>query len=269
MANEIAAAYIGLGVGSFVNVLVSRLPALLSSERCGVRGVLKGLSFPGSSCPRCARRLVWWENIPVFSYLLLKGACRSCGYAIPFRYVGVEILVCLQYVALAFLGHWGVLQAFLLATLTALAFLDFESRLLPDLLTLPLLALGICEAVLSESRSVVIACSAAAIAYVYFLVVSFVSSKFSGRMALGGGDAKLVAALGAWFGIYGVGIIVFLAGIISLVIAATRRRWGIGSAFEEFPFGASLCVVAGFVFFLSESPYRFGSFWAAVTGIGY
>lgn len=266
MTNELTAGLIGLIVGSFVNVVVFRLPDLLRVEVQSVWAVLKGLSFPGSSCPCCAKRLVWWENVPVVSYVILRGKCRTCGYAIPIQYVGIELLVCFEYLALAIIGQWSVFPIFLITALTILAFLDLEHRLLPDLLTLPLLAVGILGAALSEGRSVAGACAAAAMAFGYFVLVCFASKRIAGRDALGGGDAKLAAALGAWFGVAGGGMIVFLSGIISLVIALARRVDGKEGVCEKFPFGTALCAVAVGAFFLSVSLRDVGSLWPAFTG---
>ncbi|WP_321876062.1 prepilin peptidase [Burkholderia cenocepacia] len=255
METIVFAGLVGMVVGSFLNVVIARVPVHFASPRPTVWGLLVSLSTPGSSCCHCRRRLVWWENIPLVSYVMLGGKCRTCRGGIAVRYLIVEVFVALEYIALALLGRWGIGSAIWVAAITALAFLDLESRTLPDLVTLPLLGLGLARSLGGGQVHFPEAAVAALAAYLYFYLVAMLSKMLAGRAALGGGDAKLVAALGAWLGLVPIALVVAAASIASLLILVVAPRYLVAGRLRPFPFGAVLCVASALCYLLL--PYRF------------
>lgn len=244
------AAFVGAVIGSFLNVVIARLPEYFAAARPTVLGALRSLSVPGSSCCHCCRKLSWWENVPIFSYLLLGRKCRTCRSPISARYAVVELMTVGGYVALAFMGRWDVWASIFIAFNVALAYIDIENRVLPDALTLLLLLLGCAHALTAEEIGFVHAMMAAALGYAYFILVAKVSENLAGRPALGGGDAKLVAALGAWLGLASLVIVVAIASVVSLVIVLIIRRSGRTAQPIRFPFGAALSFAGGFFYLL-------------------
>jgi leader peptidase (prepilin peptidase) / N-methyltransferase len=184
---------VGAVVGSFLNVVIARVPAGLS------------VVHPPSRCPRCGRGIAWYDNVPIVSFLLLRGRCRGCRAPISWRYPLVEALVA----AAAFLAYarHGVSVAaaaelVVVAILVALSFIDLDTWLLPYPLTLPLIALGLGASALGLSAAPSLASSAlgAGLGFGAFALVSLVAEKVFKKEALGFGDVWLLAGLGAWLG---------------------------------------------------------------------
>lgn len=182
----------GLIVGSFANVVIHRLPRGQSVVR------------PGSRCPRCAAPIRPWDNLPILSYLLLRGRCRACGARISPRYPAVELLNGLAWLGVA-AAHGATLKAWLLMAFTTallvLALIDFDHHLLPDAITLPGIVLGVVTAALPGSQpSLLRAVAAAGAGYVGFWLLATAGRWYYKQDALGQGDWKLAAMLGAWLG---------------------------------------------------------------------
>ena len=216
----LAAGLIGLCVGSFLNVVIFRLPQILEREwRADCKEYFAdsfkpdslpkdepplSLSFPRSFCPHCQHKITALENIPVLSFLFLKGKCSGCGKKISWRYPAIEFLTgALSAFAIFTLG--ATLQGFaalaLIWILIALTFIDFDCQLLPDSLTLPLLWLGLlinlCPNGFVDIQSAVIGAMAG---YLSLWSIFWIFKILTKKEGMGYGDFKLLAALGAWFG---------------------------------------------------------------------
>ncbi|AFE09839.1 prepilin peptidase [Corallococcus coralloides DSM 2259] len=182
---------LGLCIGSFLNVVIARVPEGLSIVR------------PGSRCPKCGHVLSWYENIPVLSWLGLRGKCRGCGMRISPRYVLVELLTGLLFLACLKRFDWtyalvpALVLVFLLVPLT---FIDLEHWILPLSLTVPGIVAGIVLAIPLGQDAVVNAVVGASVGFLTFRFMEYVGWKVFKKEALGGGDKFLVALLGAFLG---------------------------------------------------------------------
>jgi leader peptidase (prepilin peptidase)/N-methyltransferase len=192
---------IGAVIGSFLNVVIHRLPVMIAGVPDD--GARYDLALPPSACPSCGHRLRPWENLPLLSYLLLRGRCSACAAPIGWRYPVVEGLAAAAGPLLTL--HFGLTEPGLAVTVfvwfaIAITAIDLRHLLIPDLLSLPLLWLGL----LISTRSILVppdaAILGAAAGYLTFLAISQVGTRLSGHPVMGEGDLKLFAALGAWIG---------------------------------------------------------------------
>ncbi len=225
-------ALLGLCIGSFLNVVIHRLPLMMerewkldSAELLGVKldePARITLSTPRSRCPSCGHLIAWHENVPVLSYLRLGGKCAECKTPISKRYPAIEILTALLFAACGV--HFGaqpvtLLWCGLIATLIALAFIDLDTQFLPDSLTLPLLWAGIASAAfgwipVSLKDSVF----GAMAGYLSLWLVFHAYRIIRGREGMGAGDFKLLAALGAWMGWLAIPSIILLSSAVGAVV---------------------------------------------------
>ncbi|MFJ3317186.1 prepilin peptidase [Herbaspirillum huttiense] len=249
----IAASAFGLMIGTFLNVVVHRLPIMISGEAMKIDDAKAfNLAFPASHCPSCHTPLRPWHNVPLFSYVALRGRCHACGTPISWRYPLIEALTALLFVAcvIAFGPTVKTLSAMLLAaTLIALATIDIEIKLLPDCLTLPLLWAGLLFNTTGIFVPVASAVYGAVLGYIFFWGLCSAYSRLRGRRAMGEGDFKLAAALGAWFGPESIGLIALCAGCLVLLAAVLFKRL-CRSEEQTVPFGPALAVGAGLYLFL-------------------
>ena len=237
----------GLVVGSFLNVVIHRLPIMLEREwRRDCQQFLGqdtetsvpaetesawNLIWPGSHCPHCAKPLAVHENIPVLSYLWLRGRCSACHAAISPRYPAAELLSALlsAVVAHRFGPEVQVLPALALTwSLLALSFIDAEHQLLPDVITLPMLWLGLFLSVFRVFTDSTASILGAVAGYVSLWLVYQLFKWLTGREGMGHGDFKLLALLGAWLGWAHLPQIILLSSLVGAVagltlIALTRR----------------------------------------------
>ena len=243
-----ASAALGLLIGSFLNVVIWRLPRMneaawrrecrefLNAGPGAETGTEIGvepynLISPGSSCPQCGHRLALWENIPVLSYLMLRGRCAACGSRISWRYPLVELLTALLTVAVAVkfgISAQTVFACLLTWALIALTFIDIDHQLLPDNVTLPFLWLGLlCNwfGLFTDLHSSLLGAVAG---YVIFWLVMQAFKLVTDRDGLGQGDLKLLALLGAWAGWQALATIIFLSSLlgslVGLYLVFVRRR---------------------------------------------
>lgn len=224
----VVALLVGAWAGSFLNVAIARLPHLVCGGARG-RAVLHGLSFPRSHCLHCKQPVAARDNIPVLSWLMLGGRCRSCQASIARRYPVVEAAMSLITGLLAW--HLGCGWAWLGATvfvafLIALTAIDLDHFLLPDALTLPLLGLGLVFNSIDGWVPWPEAFAGAVCAYVFFRMVGWFCERRLGRQALGGGDSKLLAALGAWLGVAALQWVVLGAAVSTLCVMLFLRWRG-------------------------------------------
>jgi len=234
----IAAVFLlGLLIGSFLNVVVYRLPVMMEREwkqQCleylhpdqlpdqhGEATERFNLIAPRSRCPACGHAITALENIPVLSYVLLRGKCSACGTPISARYPIVEFVTALLSAVVAFKLGWGwPLAAALVFTwaLIALTLIDFDHKLLPDSITLPLLWLGLLlslNAVFVDMRASIIG---AAAGYLALWSVYQLFKLVTGKEGMGFGDFKLLAAIGAWLGWQALPVSIMLSSLVGAVV---------------------------------------------------
>lgn len=224
------AAILGLLVGSFLNVVVHRLPKMLEREWREQCAWLQGqepekrerynLILPSSACPQCGHVIRWYENIPLLSWLALGGRCSQCKVTISWRYPLVESVTGLLFAAAAW--KWGVgidvLWVWgLLAVLVALTFIDFDTQILPDSLTLPLVWAGLMANYSGRFVPLDEAVLGAVLGYFSLWLVYHLFRLLTGKEGMGFGDFKLLAALGAWLGwqmLLPIALVASLAGAL-------------------------------------------------------
>lgn len=277
---------IGLSVGSFLNVVIHRFPLMMKRrwrgdcleflrEEGGIKE-LPGdddspaltLARPASRCPHCGHRISALENIPLLSYLVLRGKCRACGASISMRYPAVELLtglLCLTvawYFGVSWAALWGIVFT---CTLIALSFIDYDTRFLPDEMTLPLLWLGLLintQGVFTDLLSAVIG---AAAGYLTLWTVYQVFKLVTGKEGMGFGDFKLLAALGAWMGWQALPAIILLSSLVGAVIGIGLIVLRGRDRSLPIPFGPYLAI-AGWIFFMwGEAINNAWLDWAAAT----
>jgi leader peptidase (prepilin peptidase)/N-methyltransferase len=225
---------VGLSIGSFLNVVIHRLPKMMERQWHRDCEELKGLartassehdvytlSRPASHCPKCQYKIRPWENIPVLSWLLLKGRCSNCQSPISVRYPVVEAVTggLSLWVALHFGFSWVTLAALLLTwSLIALSMIDFDVQLLPDNITLPFLWLGLLinlGGLFTDPHSAIIG---AAAGYLALWSVYQLFKRLTGKEGMGYGDFKLLAMLGAWLGWQYLPQIIMLSALVGAVV---------------------------------------------------
>jgi leader peptidase (prepilin peptidase) / N-methyltransferase len=272
-------ALLGLCIGSFLNVVAHRLPRMMEREwwgdvahalsddesfrRCFGRGpspavtgaateVQRGidglapysLAKPRSACPSCGHVIRWYENIPLLSWLWLRGRCSACKTPISPRYPFLELLTA----ALFALAGWrfgaqpvALLWCAVLATLVALAAIDWDTTLLPDALTLPLLWCGLAAAALGWTKLPLTEALWGAVAgYLSLWSIYWLFKKATGKEGMGFGDFKLLAALGAWLGWQAILPIVLMASIIGAAVGMVMKLTGSLREGRFVPFGPFL-----------------------------
>ena len=235
--------FLGLLVGSFLNVVIYRLPKMMERDwrqQCAelnveVAGAKKGkdravpsspfnLHKPRSACPHCGHQISALENIPVLSYLALRGKCRKCGAAISMRYPIVELISCVLSAYAAWHFGFGLAAAaaiLLIWALLALTFIDFDTQLLPDDITLPLLWLGIIFNFYNTFTSLNNAVAGAIAGYLVLWSVYWLFKLFTGKEGMGYGDFKLLAAIGAWLGWPMLPLVIMLSSVVGAVVGIT------------------------------------------------
>ena len=225
---------LGLMVGSFLNVVIYRLPLMMQREWQAECAALNGqeaaqgdkfnLSVPRSRCPHCQHAITAVENIPVVSYLFLRGKCRACRAPISFRYPIIEALtgVMSALVAWHFGVSWACAGALLLTwSLIALTFIDVDQQLLPDKMTLPLVWLGLLFNLFGVFTDLSSSVVGAIAGYLSLWSIYHLFRIVTGKEGMGYGDFKLLAALGAWLGWQYLPMIVLLSSLVGAVIGIT------------------------------------------------
>jgi len=231
------AALLGLLVGSFLNVVIHRLPQMMERRWAAECAEMTGqpapekpplnLLHPRSRCPSCGAGIAWYQNIPVISYLLLRGKCKACSAPIGLRYPLVEILTGGLF-AWAFWAHgptWASLAWMgFIAALIALAFIDWGTTLLPDDITLPLVWAGLVVAALGLSGIALTDALWGAVAgYLSLWSIYWAFKLLTGKEGMGYGDFKLFAALGAWLGWQALIPVILLASVIGAVVGIAMK----------------------------------------------
>jgi leader peptidase (prepilin peptidase)/N-methyltransferase len=243
----LSAALFGLVIGSFLNVVIYRLPRGLS------------LVKPRSRCPGCEAPIRVYQNIPLLSYLYLRGKCAKCGIKISIRYPVVEFTTALLFIAVTVrfgLSPVTVLRDWVFVSLlVAITFIDLEHRIIPDYLSLGGLAWGLLTCYWSQQTGWVSCLSGAALGFSAFYALAWIYQRVAGRSGLGGGDIKLLAMLGAFLGPSGVFAAILISSVFGSIVGLT---WALVSKLQgkkegvmtfAIPYGPFL-VVGGLYFYL-------------------
>jgi len=262
-----AAAALGLLLGSFLNVVILRLPKRMMWEwKREAREVLEqpdihdppppGIVVEPSHCPHCKHKLSWYENIPLFSWIVQGGKCRHCKAPISIQYPLVEALTAVMVLGCVWqfgFGWQGFGAIVLTCFLIALSGIDLRTQYLPDQITLPLMWLGLVGSMDNLYMPAKPALIGAAAGFLVLWIVARAYKLVTNRDGMGGGDAKLLAALGAWCGLKGILPISLLSSVLGAVIGSiwlyTRGR----DKATPIPFGPYLAL-AGWVYFMWGEP---------------
>ncbi|WP_447889473.1 prepilin peptidase [Serratia fonticola] len=250
------AGILGAIVGSFLNVVIYRLPVMLEKQWQREALVQLGLPLPESiprfdlllprsCCPHCQHPIAARDNIPLLSFLLLKGKARCCGERIPRRYPLVEVATAMMFVLTALIFPLGfpLLGAWiLLSFLLTLAVIDHHTQLLPDVLTLPLLWMGLLFNIQGHFASLEQATIGAVAGYVCLWSVFWLFKLATGKEALGYGDFKLLAALGAWLGWQALPLVILVAAASGLLVTLIQRGLAKQDLNQPLAFGPWLAV---------------------------
>ena len=245
---------LGLLVGSFLNVVIYRLPVMMqSSWRRECQDYLQlpveesnepfNLLWPGSRCPVCKTEIKAYQNIPVLSYLFLRGKCAHCSSSIPLRYPLIELFAGVCSAVIAWQFGYGVPMLFALLltwSLIALSFIDIDHQLLPDTITVPMLWLGLLLnlfSIYTDSHASIIGAVAG---YLSLWTVYHLFKLLTGKEGMGYGDFKLLALLGAWMGWQYLPLIILLSSLVGAVIGIGMVLFRQHDAAKPIPFGPYL-----------------------------
>jgi leader peptidase (prepilin peptidase) / N-methyltransferase len=264
----LAFALVGLCVGSFANVVIYRLPVIiLRNYRAQAREFLEiripehsepplSLSLPRSRCPQCGHQLRWYENIPVLSWLYLRGKCSNCKTAISARYPAIELIMGLLWVAVG--ATYGIsaqsLGYLFLASLLVVAFwIDLDTQFLFDELTGPLIWGGLLFQLLTHTLPLPQAVAGGILGYVAFWSVFHGYKLLTGKEGMGEGDWRLFSALGIWFGPYALPAMLLISSAGGALYGGYMISRGKLTSEQPFAFGPFLALVGIFGIFSSPA----------------
>ncbi|GAB3378740.1 prepilin peptidase [Lysobacter fragariae] len=257
---------LGLLVGSFLNVVILRTPPRLMWQwKKDAREVLElpevydppppGIVVERSHCPHCKHALSWYENIPVFSWLALRGKCRNCKAPISAQYPLVELLTMLAFVTCVWqfgFGWQGFGAMVFSGFLISMSGIDLRTQLLPDSLTLPLMWLGLVAASDNLYFPVKPAVIGAAVGYTSLWSVCWVFKQLTGKDGMGQGDFKLLAAIGAWTGLKGILPTILVSSLVGAIIGSIFIAMKGKDRNTQIPFGPYLAIAGWIVFFWGQ-----------------
>jgi leader peptidase (prepilin peptidase)/N-methyltransferase len=243
---NLAVLLFGLLLGSFANVCIARMPRRRS------------IVHPGSACPSCGAKIRWYDNVPVLSWILLRGKCRDCKAPISARYPVVEMLCALLFLSakLRFgfswtlvLRDWPLLFSFLVVT-----FIDLRHRIIPDIFSIGGTLLALATAGLPEANGWGPAFLGASVGFGVFYGFAWLYEKMTGRSGLGGGDVKLLALIGAFLGVQGVFSTILISSVLGSIVGIA---WGFLSGRKRvmrvaIPYGPFLVLGALVEYFFGE-----------------
>lgn len=271
------AALFGLLTGSFLNVVIYRVPVMmergwtlfakehLQLELTDAEKQPFNLLKPDSRCQHCGTPIKPWQNIPVISYILLRGQCGSCQTPISIRYPAIELLTAVMFAVVAIVYGWSWLTLtglVLTAFLIALTFIDADTQYLPDQLTLPLIWLGLLANYAGGLVSLQQAVLGAVCGYMSLWLLNFVHKLLRGFDGMGAGDFKLLAALGAWLGAAVLPVIVFVAALVGVVAAVVLKA----AKSQPIAFGPCLAI-AGWLVWIGYDKVMMGiDAWLKASG---
>lgn len=267
---------IGLVVGSFLNVVIYRLPVmmernwrqecqeLMGSDQPNAHDSSKlspfNLATPRSTCPHCQSQIRWYDNIPIVSWCLLKGKCRDCSNAISMRYPLIELLTGLLSGFVGWKMGFDISTLFALLFcwfLIALTFIDLDTFLLPDQLTLPLLWLGLLISLTGTFTSPESSILGAAIGYLFLFSLYWGFKLLTGKEGMGFGDFKLLAALGAWLGWESLLLVILLSSTVGAFVGLAMIAIKGHDKQQPIPFGPYLATAGLISFFYQDQIISF------------
>ncbi|HTO10519.1 MAG TPA: A24 family peptidase [Candidatus Binatia bacterium] len=245
----IVAAFVvaGLLIGSFLNVVIARVPEGRS------------LWSPGSACPGCGSAIAWYDNVPLVSFAALRGRCRACGVSIPWRYPIVEAVTSALFgaAALAFGATLhAVVAAVLLAALVAITMIDLERQIIPDVISLPGILTGVLANLVTGHVSWLESLIGIGVGGGVFLAIAVLGSWMAGQDAMGGGDIKLAAMLGAFLGWKVLLLSLFFSAVGGGILAAALMGGGLRGRKDPLPFGPFLAAGGAIGLFWGERVVR-------------
>ena len=257
-------------VGSFLNVVIYRLPVMMEREwKEAIRQETEdesepatdkfNLAFPASRCNQCGHQIRWYENIPVISWLALKGRCSQCKASISPRYPLIEALSAILCGVIAWkfgLTIEGMSLMVLTWSLIALTFIDVDHQLLPDSITLPLLWLGLLLNSFEIFTTLESAVWGAALGYLALWAVYWAFKLLTGKEGMGYGDFKLLAALGAWGGAISLPMIILFSSVAGVLLAGILIVTKKHQASNPLPFGPYLAIAGWFAIIFGEPIMR-------------
>jgi leader peptidase (prepilin peptidase)/N-methyltransferase len=256
------AGLLGLCVGSFLNVVIHRLPRMMEAEWHAQCADLLGeptstaaalsLAKPRSRCPSCGHQITALENIPIVSYLVLRGKCSKCAAPISVRYPVIEALTALisAYAAWHFGATLQTVGALVLIwALIALTAIDYDTQLLPDSITLPLLWFGLAFNLATTYIDISSAVIGAMVGYLTLWSVFWLFKLVTGKEGMGYGDFKLLAALGAWLGWQMLPVIILLSSVVGAVVGIGLIAFSRHGRNTPIPFGPYLAAAGGIALF--------------------
>jgi len=255
-------------IGSMLNMIIHRLPIMLNTawtSQCNAWLNINNptqsakpinLFFPRSFCPNCKNTIPIWHNIPILSYGICKGRCYACHKTIPKRYICVELLTLLLFLAAGY--HFGftltlIFALMFISFLICLTFIDITHQLLPDELSLTLLWIGLIANTQSLFTSLPNAVVSAASAYIALWALMKIFFLITGKIGMGHGDFKLFAAFGAWFGWTLLPFILFFASLVGAIIGITYLKITKKTKDTPIPFGPFLCLSGVLALFFGQS----------------
>ena len=256
----------GLMVGSFLNVVIHRIPIMQQRETdAWAKAIVNdtepdlgepyNLSVPASHCPSCESPVRPWQNIPILSWLALRGRCANCKTSISIRYPLVELVCGLLTMAVAWHFGYGLNAAgaiVLTWALLALTMIDVDTQTLPDVITLPWLWLGLLFSIFASISDPVSSIIGAAAGYLSLWLLFHAFRLATGKEGMGYGDFKLLALLGAWLGWQMLPIVILIASLSGALVGLTLMATGILHRGKPMPFGPALAV-AGWVALMGGS----------------
>ena len=229
--------------GSFANVCIVRLPK--------DKGVVGGRS----KCPKCKKQIVWYDNIPIISYLFLNGKCRKCNKPISFQYVIVELISAISFISIY--SIYGLSLTTLLLCILSLGFIiiffiDLEHFIIPDVITFPLMALGFIKSFDPNLNSMfpnyIISMVGGIFGYVIIWAIIYFYKQVRKKEGMGLGDAKLLAVIGFWFGIQSIPFVIFFSSTIALISVVPALINKSKKMSSQIPFGPY--IIAGNLLYL-------------------
>ncbi len=271
---------LGLLIGSFLNVVIIRLPVIMERQwQSQARECLDlthpaeadrlTLARPASRCPHCGHGIRWYENIPLLSYLWLRGRCSACGASIGLRYPLVELLTAVlsAVVAWHFGFGWQAGAALLLTwALIALSLIDADHQLLPDSITLPFLWLGLLLSLFPVFAGVRDSLIGAVAGYMTLWTVYQAFRLLTGKEGMGFGDFKLLALLGAWMGWQALPMIVLLSSAVGAALGGTLMLIQRRDRHQPIPFGPYLAIAGWIALLWGESISNTYLRWSGLAG---
>lgn len=267
-------------IGSFLNVVIYRLPVMMERDwknQCQeYMGTSTGedqpafnLSKPRSRCPHCGHQIKAWQNIPLISYLLLRGKCASCGAGISIRYPAIELLTAVLSAVVAWhFGYgWQTAAALLLTwALISLSMIDVDHQLLPDAITLPFLWLGLVLSLFPVFADIRESLIGAVAGYMSLWTVYQLFKLVTGKEGMGFGDFKLLALLGAWMGWQALPMIVILSSAVGAILGGLMLAIQGRDRSQPIPFGPYLAVAGWIALIWGEQLSSAYMHWSGLSG---